>query len=129
MKYSVSADRTKILLWLVVITNIFFSYTVFNLSSILFLHTIYLGKIGLSTLLMNAFVLFVPVFLLWVFYHNKKQNNNLFKACLGLSIALILVRLINMVYYFNILSIVYILIYIDVGMFFKSKVKINYEKV
>lgn len=121
MKYSISATRTKILLWLVVITNIFFSYTVFNLSSILFLHTIYLGKIGLPTLLMNAFVLFAPVFLLWAFYQNKKQNN-LFKACFTLSIILIVVRLISIALAFNLLAFIYVLLYIDFGMYFKSKI-------
>lgn len=117
MKYSVSEGRVKILLWLLIILQIFFSYSIFL--GIFVRHTINLGLIGS---LFYWFTLIAPVFLLWAYYQSKKQNNNLFKFCLILLLALILVRLISMVFHFNISGIVFILLYIDFGMFFKSKI-------
>jgi cell division protein FtsW (lipid II flippase) len=120
MKYSVSAGRVKILLWLLVILQIFFSYSI--IQGMFVWHTI---NLGLIQFLFYWFTLFAPIFLLWAYYQTKKRNNNLFNFCLILSLVLILVRAISMVLSFNALGIVYVLLYIDVGMFFKSKIRIG----
>lgn len=117
MKYSISAGRVKFLLWALVILQIFFSYTI--LQGIYIRHTINLGLIQSSFYWFN---MLAPIFLLWAYYQTKKQNNNLFMLCLILSLALILVRAISMALSFNVLGVIYILLYIDVGVFFKSKI-------
>lgn len=128
MKYSVSERRVKVLLWLVVVTNVFFSYTIFNFSSVLIFHRIDLGNLGLTNFLISLFVMFAPIFLLWSCYQTKKQNNNLFKLSLILSLALILIRAVSAISNFNLFGTIYILIYLDFAMFFKSKItKLNPE--
>lgn len=117
MKYSISARRTKILLWVLVILQAFFSYSL--IPAIFIRHTI---KSGLFESISFWFILFVPVFLLWAYYQTKKQNNKLFKFCLVLSLSLILVRLISLALHFAVLGTIYILIYVDFAMFFKSKI-------
>jgi hypothetical protein len=117
MKYKVSASRVKILLWVLVVLQIFFSYSI--LQGMYIRHTI---NIGLIQTLFYWFNMIAPIFLLWAFYQNKRQNNNLLKTCYILSITLIIIRLISIILAFNLLAFVYVLLYVDFGMYFKSKI-------
>jgi hypothetical protein len=117
MKYSISAGRVKLLLWLLVVLQIFFSYTI--LQGIYVRHTI---NLGLIQTLFYWFNMIAPIFLLWAFYQNKRQNNNLFKTCFILSVILILIRLISIALAFNLFAFIYVLLYVDFAMFFKNKI-------
>lgn len=116
MKYPVSAGRVKILLWFWVFLQIFFSINI--IEPVYIFHTMHLSPI--SALLFWSSI-FVPIFLLYAYYQTKKQHSNLFKFCFFLSVAAIIIKIITLAFSFNLLGIIYILVYIDFAMFFKNK--------
>lgn len=127
MKYSISAGRVKILLWVLAIIQAFFSYSVFNLgylyiSNLQELFIFNMDKLGLINILFNLFALFAPIFLLWAFYQTKKHSYNLIKFCMALILTMILMQLILLVFQLKFSMVIYILIYIDFAMYFKSKI-------
>ncbi len=117
MRYSVSAGRVKLFLWAIVILQIFFSISV--IEPVYIFHT---SKMSLIQTLFYWFNMIAPIFLLWAFYQTKKQNNNLFLFSFSLSLALVLIRLISMFLHFSLLPVFVLLLYLDTGMFFRSKI-------